>query len=136
MHTMLSTELYWLTLTILMTAVFWVPYILNRLLEQGVLRALWDPQGDTATHRAWARRMMKAHDNAVENLVVFAPLVILVQLAGVNSATTAAACATYFGARLVHYLAFTFAVPVLRVVAFLTGVAMQLLLVHALLLPV
>ena len=37
----LSRELYWLVLTLLMTALMWVPYIGNRLREQGVLNALW-----------------------------------------------------------------------------------------------
>jgi len=104
-----------------MTAVFWVPYILNRMLELGVLSALWDPHGHTDTQRAWARRMMQAHVNAVENLVIFAPLVILIQVSGLNSDITARACMIYFFARLTHYLAFTFAIPLLRVVTFLIG---------------
>lgn len=51
-----------------------VPYIINRMLEQGIGRAIWDPQGITKTEVNWAERMMRAHKNAVENLVVFAPL--------------------------------------------------------------
>ena len=42
-HT-LSPELYWLTITTLMTGLMWVPYILNRLVEKGPLKATWDPQ--------------------------------------------------------------------------------------------
>lgn len=133
MSASLSSELYWLTLTILMTALFWVPYILNRLQEQGVLNALRDPHGETGTRRAWARRMMQAHENAVENLVLFAPLVILVELAGAHTQATATACLVYFLARLTHYLVFTFAVPVLRVVSFLVGFGAQLTLIRALL---
>ena len=133
MSTNLSTELFWLVLTLLMTALMWLPYIINRMLEQGIAAAIWDPYGDTSTTVAWADRMMRAHHNAVENLVVFAPLVIAVQLTGSHSASTASACMVYFFARLLHYLAFSFAVPVLRVVTFLTGFAMQLLLALALL---
>lgn len=129
----LSKELYWLILTVLMTALFWVPYILNRMLELGILNALWDPHGHTRTEREWARRMMQAHANAVENLVIFAPLVLVVQITGMHSATTAAACMIYFFARLAHYVVFTFAVPVLRVVTFLVGFAAQLMLVLSLL---
>jgi uncharacterized MAPEG superfamily protein len=133
MNATLSNEVFWLVLTLLMTALFWVPYILNRMLEQGVWNALRDPQGETGTARHWARRMMKAHDNAVENLVIFGPLVILVELTGVHSQATATACMVYFFARLVHYTVFTFAVPVLRVVAFLAGFGAQLVLLRALL---
>ena len=31
-----TTELYWLTLTALMTALFWVPYVLNRMVVSGL----------------------------------------------------------------------------------------------------
>lgn len=124
----LSREFFWLTMTLLMTAVFWVPYILNRMLEQGILTALWDPHGRTETRREWARRMIQAHTNGVENLVIFAPLVILVQIVGVNSSTTAAACMVYFFARLLHYLVFTFGIPLFRVVTFLVGFGAQLVL--------
>jgi hypothetical protein len=55
-----STELTWLIYVTLATGLFWIPYILNRLLEQGVLKALWDPKGETDTAVPWARRMMKA----------------------------------------------------------------------------
>lgn len=35
----LTTELYWLIMTLLMTALFWVPYIFNRIIEQGLVLA-------------------------------------------------------------------------------------------------
>ncbi|MBI5460948.1 MAG: MAPEG family protein [Gammaproteobacteria bacterium] len=125
----LSDEVYWLSLTLLMTAVMWVPYILNRIVEQGGLAALWDPYGITTTKFAWAERMMRAHENAVENLVVFAPLVLLIEIADLNSPLSATACMVYFFARLTHFWVFTFAVPLLRVVTFLLGFAMQMILV-------
>ena len=128
MNNELSTELYWLTLTVMMTAISWLPYIINRMLEQGILQALWDRFGETEAESAWATRMMKAHANGVENLVVFAPLVFLVQLTGVNSETTAMACIIYFFARLVHFIVFTFAIPLLRVVSFLAGFGAQFIL--------
>lgn len=116
-----------------MTALFWVPYILNRMKEQGVLNALWDRYGETTTEVAWAQRMMDAHMNAVENLVIIVPLVILIQLHGLNSQLTATATMVYFFARLTHYFVYTFAVPLLRVLSFLTGVGAQLVLVGVLL---
>ena len=36
----MTTELYWLTLTALMTALFWVPYVLNRMVMNGLLGTL------------------------------------------------------------------------------------------------
>lgn len=133
LNTELSLELYWLTLSVIMTSLLWIPYIANRILEQGILAALWDRFGDTDTEKPWAKRMMQAHVNAVENLVIFAPLVLLVQLSGVNSNTTAAACMIYFFVRLAHYLSFTFALPLLRVLTFLAGFAVQITLAVAVL---
>ena len=125
MTTPFSNEIYWLLLTILMTSLFWMPYIINRMTEQGIITALWDPFGDTHTEKAWAKRMMDAHSNAVENLVVFAPLVLLIEMTGMNSTTTTTVCIVYFFARLTHFFVFTFAVPLLRVVTFLIGFGMQ-----------
>ena len=129
----LSPELYWLTLTTLMTGLMWVPYIMNRLIEKRPLKALWDPQGDTSTRVVWADRMMRAHQNAVENLAIFAPLVLALQMAGIGSSTTVTACVVYFFARLAHYVVFTLGIPVVRVLAFAVGVAAQITLALALL---
>ncbi len=133
MTTALSNEIYWLVLTILMTSLFWVPYIINRMGELGILNALWDRYGVTHTEKAWAQRMMDAHVNAVENLVIFAPLVLLIQIMGLNSTTIVNACIVYFFARLVHYFSFTFAVPLLRVTTFLIGFGAQVVLALTLL---
>jgi uncharacterized MAPEG superfamily protein len=74
---------------------------------------------------AWAQRMMKAHDNAVENLVVFAALVLAAQAADVSNAATATACIVYFWARVVHLGAYTFAIPWVRTLAFTVGFCAQ-----------
>jgi uncharacterized MAPEG superfamily protein len=129
----LSPELYWLTLTTLMTGLMWVPYILNRLAEKGPWNAINDPHGDTSTRIAWADRMMRAHKNAVENLVVFAPLVLALQVAGIGSTATATACMVYFFARLAHYLVYSLGIPVIRTLAFAIGVAAQVTLALTLL---
>ena len=129
----MTTELYWLVLSILLTAVLWVPYIINRLLEGGILFGLWDPDGDTASKVPWAQRIMSAHANAVENLVVFAPLVIIAHLTEIHTELTVMASILYFYARLLHAVLFTFRVPVLRIVAFLAGFLAQMIFVLSLL---
>lgn len=124
----INDEMVWLILSIMMTGLMWLPYIVNRLLEQGIGNALWDPRGDTHTNRPWAGRMMHAHQNAVENLVIFAPLVLLLPHYEISTALTLFACKLYFFSRLLHFLVFSFGVPVLRVVSFLGGVGAQLIL--------
>ena len=125
MNSALSPELTWLVLTILMTGLFWTPYLLQRIAARGFATALWDPQGQTHTESGWAKRMMRAHQNAVENLVIFAPLALAVHVTGSGTTATAAACMIYFGARATHFVVYSLAVPVLRVVAFAAGVGAQ-----------
>ena len=129
----LNTDLYWLTLTVLMTGLMWVPYIINRALEQGIGFAVWAPQGETKTRYAWAERMARAHYNALENLIIFAPLVLTIQLTQLNNELTALACMVYFFSRLTHYLVFSFGVPVMRILAFMVSVVAQLILAFTLL---
>ena len=129
----MKSELFWLTLTVTMTALFWMPYILNRMTENGVWGALQDPNFDKPPKAAWAERMMHAHTNAVENLVIFAPLVVLLLVADVSTPATIAACQLYFFARLGHYVIYTLGVPFLRTVAFLAGFVAQMTLAVALL---
>ena len=123
-----APELTWLTFTTIMTGLLWVPYIANRLTEQGVWEGLWDPQGRTDSQSPWARRMMQAHENAAENLVVFAPLALAVHLSGSGTELTATAAMLYFFFRLGHFVVFSFGVPILRVVFFLLGFACQAVL--------
>jgi uncharacterized MAPEG superfamily protein len=111
-------ELFWLTLTIAMTGLFWVPYILDRASVRGLSGAMGNPSPSDAPQSAWAQRMMAAHTNAVENLVLFAPLVLILQDLKISNDTTVLACAVYFWARLAHYLIYTFGIPVARTLAF------------------
>lgn len=133
MQTPLSTELYWLVLTVLMTALFWLPYIVNRILEKGLVVVLTDPKLDTRPSAEWAARMMKAHTNAVENLVIFAPLALAVPVTGASSAATATACVVYFFARLAHFVVYSMGLPYVRTLAFAVGFLCQLTLAFALL---
>lgn len=114
----MSKELFWLTLTIAMTGLFWIPYILDRCAVRGLMGALGNPSPTAAPQSPWAQRMMAAHTNAVENLVLFAPLVLLLQDLKISSDTTVLACAVYFWARLAHYVVYTLGIAVVRTLAF------------------
>lgn len=124
----MNTELYWLTLTALMTGLFWVPYILNRFAELGILPAIMEVNADLTARAAWANRMMLAHQNGVENLVVFAPLVLVLHATGTGTALTASAAAVYFFARLAHFIVYSLGIPALRTVLFLIAFACQMLI--------
>ncbi len=130
----MTTELYWLTLTTLMTALFWLPYILDRLAVRGVMTAVMDTKPETGErHSLWAQRAMKAHKNAVENLVIFAPAVLIAHILAISTPVTRAAVVIYFFARLVHFLVYTAGVPLVRTLAFAVGCAAQIALLASIL---
>jgi uncharacterized MAPEG superfamily protein len=124
----LTPELTWLARVAMLTGLLWVPYILQLIVQLGPVKAIWDPTGAHPHDADWALRAKRAHYNAVENLVVFAPLALIVGLTGLGTAMTATATAVYFWLRLAHYLIHTAAVPVIRTVVFLGGFACQLVL--------
>ncbi len=121
----LSPELFWLTLTALMTAAMWVPYILRLIVQLGPLKTFTDRSADTPLMATWAQRAKRAHYNAIENLVVFATLALTVNFSGVGNSTSALACEIYFYARAAHYVVYMLGVPFLRTLAFMVGVACQ-----------
>ena len=65
----------------------------------------------------------------VENLVIFAALVLTANAAGVSNDTTVLACNIYLWARVIHVVAYTFAIPWVRTLTFVAGFAGQALLV-------
>ena len=120
----MKTELLYLVYVTVLTGLLWVPYILDRIAVWGLTAAVGYPE-NPQPQSPWARRMMKAHVNAVENLVIFAALVLAAQAANVTSEVTATACVVYFWARVVHLVAYTFAVPWVRTLAFAVGFCAQ-----------
>ena len=121
----MNSELTYLALASVLTGLLWVPYILNLILVRGLIDAVGYPENPKPIAK-WAERLKCAHYNAVENLVVFAALVLVAQAAGVHNAAIASAAMVYFWARVVHAVAYTFAVPWIRTLAFVVGVGSQL----------
>jgi uncharacterized MAPEG superfamily protein len=116
----MKTELQYLVYVTVFTGLLWVPYILDRIATRGLLDAVGYPENPKPQAR-WAQRLMKAHVNAVENLVVVAALVLAAVAAGVSSPVIASAAIVYFWARVVHALAYAFGVPWVRTLAFTVG---------------
>ena len=113
----MKTELQYLVYVTIFTGLLWIPYILDRVARWGLLEAVSYPE-NPPPQSPWARRMIKAHSNAVENLVVFAALVLAAHSVGVSNAAIGTAAMVYFWARVVHAAAYTFAVPWVRTLAF------------------
>ena len=127
----MTPELFWLTLTVILTGLLWVPYILNRCAVRGLMGAMANPSRDDKPHAEWATRLMFAHDNAIENLVIFAPLVLILNAIDYSSKATVIACAVYFWARVAHIIVYALGLPVFRTLAFTVGFVAQVVLVLA-----
>lgn len=123
----MKAEMMYLVWITTLTALLWVPYILDRMVTWGLADTVGYP-ANPKPQSPWATRMKAAHANAVENLVVFAALVLAAQALGVSNGATAAACMVYFWARVVHLLAYTFAVPWVRTLGFAVGFFAQMTL--------
>jgi uncharacterized MAPEG superfamily protein len=128
---LMTPEIFWLTLTVILTGLLWVPYVLNRTAVRGLGGAMANPSRTDKPHAEWATRLMFAHDNAVENLIVFAPLVLILAQIDYSSKWTVYACAVYFWSRVVHLIVYTLGLPVFRTLAFLVGFLAQVVLALA-----
>jgi uncharacterized MAPEG superfamily protein len=121
----MSPELKYLALAAVLTGLLWVPYILNEIMVRGLMDAVGYPDNPKPLAR-WALRLKAAHYNAVENLVVFAALVLIACVAGIHDPAVATAACVYFWARVVHAVAYTLGVPWVRTLSFVVGFAMQM----------
>src|SRR6201997_1899688 len=128
---LLTPELFWLTCTVILTGGLWIPYIINRSQIRGLSGAMANPTRDAKPHAPWANRLMFAHDNAVENLVIFAPLILILAQIDYSTKWTVWACAVYFWSRVAHLVVYTLGLPVFRTLAFTVGFLAQAVLALA-----
>lgn len=120
----MKPELMYLVWVTILTALMWIPYVLDRIAVWGLADTVGYPESPKP-QTPWARRMKAAHANAIENLVVFAALVLVANAVGVSNGATVFAAALYFWTRLVHLLAYTLAMPWVRTIAFFAGFIAQ-----------
>tara|TARA_R110000782_G_scaffold52830_7_gene112825 strand:- start:559 stop:957 length:399 start_codon:yes stop_codon:yes gene_type:complete len=116
----MTPELATLTWVLVFHAVCWIPYILNQILVRGLVEAVGYPENPKPLS-AWAQRAKKAHYNNVENLVVFAAIVSILNTVGISNETTVLASTVYLWARVVHYIVFVAGIPWVRTLAFAVG---------------
>ena len=120
----MTLELRYLVYVTVLTALLWVPYILNRIAVRGVADTMGYPDNPKPVAK-WASRLQAAHGNAVENLVVFATLVLVAHVTGVSNEATVLASCGYFWARLAHAVVYALGMPWLRTLTFTAGFACQ-----------
>ena len=130
----MSNEIYWLTLTTVITAFMVLPYAIYRVKKLG---GLWQVfltplPGDHPFDDEWAHRAYRAHMNAFEGLALFAPLAISVHITGMSNEITGIACATYFWARLIYIPLYYFNVAIFRTAIWFVSLIATLVLAYQL----
>ena len=98
----MTTELFYLLLTVILSGILWVPVVIGYVLTRGPLKPSDYKVAPTSPLPAWVNRANRAHVNAVENLATFAPVVLIAHAAGVSTSITVASAAVYFYARALH----------------------------------
>jgi len=128
----MNTELLYLTYVATFTALMFLPYVLNRILARGLVDTVGYPD-DPKPLAPWAERLRKAHYNAIENLAVFATLLLTAHAAGATGPMAANAAILYFWSRVVHALAYTLKLPWIRTLGFFGGFIAQMMVAVSLL---
>lgn len=127
----MDTELSYLACSAGLCAFMWVPYVLARLASWGLIATVSYPENPPDVP-GWARRLQRAHNNMVENLVPFAALVLVAQAADVSTGMTVFGATLFFYSRLAHALVYTLGIPWVRTLTFTGGYVGMLLILVAL----
>ncbi|MBP7062932.1 MAPEG family protein [Ferrovibrio sp.] len=123
----MSIELSMLAWSALLCLLLAFPYTLGFIAQRGLYSVAGNRE-DFPAAGGWIGRSHRAHLNMVENLVPFAALVLVAQLAGKNDAMTAAGAQLFFWARLGHAIVYTAGIPWARTIAYFGGVVGMLVI--------
>ncbi|MEM8591806.1 MAG: MAPEG family protein [Pseudomonadota bacterium] len=97
----MTTELFWLTMTMALAASLWIPFIIRVTTTQAG-EAVDNGLPRYADMGRAAQLANRAHINLVEQGMPFAALVILAHMLEVSSLATGLAAAAFFWLRLAH----------------------------------
>jgi uncharacterized MAPEG superfamily protein len=98
----MTTELFYLLFTALLTGVLWIPVVIGYVSSRGSLKPADYKVAPASPLPNWVNRANRTHTNAVENLVPFATVVLIANAAGVSTSITVMSAAVYFYARAAH----------------------------------
>jgi uncharacterized MAPEG superfamily protein len=109
----LSTELHLLVWATALCAVQMVVAVAGATLQVGLPRLAGNREG-LPDLTGWAGRAQRAHGNMLENLVLFAALVLAAHAAGVTNGVTVLGAQLFFWARLVYAIVYVIGIPWMR----------------------
>jgi len=117
----MSIEMKLLVWSVVLTLVQMVVAALGAQMQIG-LPPLAGNRENMPALEGWAGRASRAHRNMLENIVLFAALVLVAQVAGKTNATTALGAQLFFWARLAYAGIYIAGVPWLRTGAWVVSI--------------
>ena len=124
----MTTDLTMLALSALLTLVLAFPPTVALLMTRGLPFTAGN-RDEPYTLPVWGERAKRAHRNLLENLPIFAAVVLVAHVAGAANDTTALGATLFFWARVVHAGVYIAGIPWVRTGAF--GVSLVGLLMIA-----
>lgn len=109
----MTPELHLLVWSVVLTFVQMLIAVVGAFMQVG-LPALAGNREGLPEIRGWAGRATRAHRNMLENLILFAALVIVAVLANKTNSTTLLGAQIFFWARLVYALIYLAGIPWVR----------------------
>ena len=128
----MTTDLTMLVYSALLTLVLAFPRVVALIMAKGLPIAAGNRDVDYPLSD-WAERAGRAHRNMVENLPVFAALVLVAHVAGASNESTALGATLFFWARVAHAVIYVAGIVYLRTAAFGVGLIGLLMIVSQIL---
>jgi uncharacterized MAPEG superfamily protein len=131
----MTIELTYLTLTLILAASMWIPFIVGVNMHPQTNNDTFERPAPLAGFPPWVHRAHRAHLNLIEAAMPFAAVVLLAHVIGVSTAVTVWAAAAFFWLRLAHAIGMVSGVarfpvrPIIFVLSWLCtlAIAVQLL---------
>jgi uncharacterized MAPEG superfamily protein len=117
----MTPELIYLVWSAVLTFVLMLIAVSGATLQVG-LPTLAGNREDMPDMTSWAGRAERAHSNMLENLVLFAILVLVAQAAGVRNAMTLLGAQLFFWGRVGHAVLYIAGIPWARTAAWVVSV--------------
>jgi len=128
----MTTDLWMLVYTSLMSMFFFFAYLPGRSLAPGGMAWAFGNRDTDLPVPEWTSRAVRAHLNLVENLAPFAVLVLVAHVAGKANSTTALGATLFFWGRVAHAATYIAGIVYARTAAFFVGTIGELMILSQL----
>lgn len=114
----MTTDLTYLAYTAILTASFWIPYVVSQVMTNGSDANYLEREPRPVP--AWGERANRVYGNAVEVFAPFAALIVVAHLSGKANAKHFGRCASFW-MRMTHAVVYWLGMPYVRTVVFTLG---------------